>query len=633
MCGICGIVNFSESPVEPEKLRQMANAIAHRGPDDEGIWTDGNVGLASRRLAVMDISTNGHMPMCNEDRTLWITYNGEIYNFLEVRKKLIAKGHCFASHTDTETILHGYEEWGSTCVENFMGMFAFAIWDCRKMELFLARDRLGVKPLFYEWTDGRIIFCSELHPILMEKQLTIDDIDPIALNEFLAFGYVTPTRCFIKGLSKMPAGTTITINRHGFITHEYYHISVKEDQSLGYNDALVRTENLLETAVSRRLASDVPLGCFLSGGIDSGLVVALAARNSSRPISTFSVGFKNTTPDNDERIYARLVAQRYATDHHELEVDPHNIKSLPRLLYHFGEPFGDLSAIPTFQISMAAKQAITVALSGDGGDEAFAGYANIRASYLAQKINNVLPRPIICLIGQILQHRFVTIYPKAHSLRTLLNTYALQGPVEHYEIIDNWHSLERVKLLTIALYKDYDFVKKLVEKVSGLNLSLIDTYVDYHLRLPGSYLPKVDITSSAASLEIRSPFLDHVLVDFALTIPMRYKLRGGHQKHLLRELARKYLPREIISMPKKGFAPPVRQWLSTSWVYLLRGEIGQSLCRRDDLFDTRFLRNQIDEFLKGNHQLAPRLWLCICLELWIQLFIEKRLQAESELTE
>lgn len=629
MCGICGIVDLGAGQVSEEDLVEMRDQISHRGPDDAGVYLREGVGLAARRLSIIDLSARGHMPMPSEDEKQWITYNGEIYNFLELREELAAKGHHFRSECDTEVVLAAYREWGEDCAEHLAGMFAFAIWDASQRRLFAARDRLGVKPFFFVHQGERLVFCSEIHPLYRFSPPTADRVDPLALDYYLSAGNVPPDRCFVKGLSKLPPAHTMTFDARGLRMKRYWRVRFRPTRRAPLEDTLDALDEHLGKAVVRRLRSDVPLGCFLSGGIDSGLVTALAARGSDTPINTFSVGFSRGHPDDDERPLARLVAERYGTRHHEMVVDTDHRALLPLASWHVGEPFADIGILPMLQISREARKHITVSLSGDGGDESFAGYPNVRSAHIAQRFRRAVPGPVRRLL------RFGAGIPAVKSrlhaaevAERWLGQFVERTPAEQLDPSTTWHREWRHRMYSpesLEALGDADAIS-VTEAVLRDAGDLLDAemhlYADLHLRLGAGYLTKVDIASNMASLEVRSPFLDHELVEFAATLPFEQKFLEGRQKGLLRKLAERHLPHELIHQPKRGFAPAVGSWLRGEWSDLVRELVGNSHAAEAGLFRSDVLKNTAEAHIAGREDHPHRLYNYMCLEIWWRLFVD-----------
>ena len=634
MCGICGIVDFSGKKIEQAGLLQMRESLTHRGPDDAGFYIGDYIGLAHRRLSIIDLSPLGRQPMSNEDGTVWVVCNGEIYNFQKLRKQLKQLGHHFRSHSDTEVIVHAYEEWGKDCVDHFIGMFAFGIWDARKKSLFLARDRLGVKPLYYTEQGGRLLFASEPQTLYQYVKVTPETIDRSALDYYLAFGFISPDRSLIKQLNKLPPAHILRYDIGGTYVRRYWDVKFRHIQNKKLPLYLEELNYRLQKAVSRRLISDVPMGCFLSGGIDSGLITAMASIFSDKPVKTFSVGFTSATVKEDEMPFARLVAQKYGTIHQELVVDINAQTVLPRILWHCGEPFADVSIIPTYMICRAAKQSITVALTGDGGDESFAGYMNVQAAYLAQKLKRLFPGKLLYLLKRFTEGRRFA-FPRINTLLA----YATRPALQHYNL-SNWfdinarQSLYHPDWLNGRPVTDHlEMIANNLAQVKDLEEAEQLLFNDLHWRLPGDYLTKVDVASNMVALEIRSPFLDHEMVEYAAGLPIDIKLLHYRQKGLLRRLSRDYLPGELLYQPKRGFGPPLARWLREGWSSLVRSLISESLALRPGIFNAGAINTIVDEHLSGKKNHGNRLWALICFEVWWRLFIDKTMAPDDSLGE
>ena len=639
MCGICGIVDLSGRGIDRDAVLRMREGVAHRGPDDAGLYVDERVGLGHRRLSIIDLSEAGRQPLGNEDGTIWVMCNGEIYNHRELRAQLEAAGHHFRSHSDSEVLVHGYEEWGlEDTLPRVRGMFAFALWDGRLETLTLVRDRLGVKPLFYAEVAGKLLFASEAAVLYNHVVVTPETLDRGALDFLLAFGYVPPDRCLVQGIRKLPPAHVLRYDRAGIKLWRYWKVRFRPSRQNGLAEELDELDRRLQEAVARRLESDVPLGCFLSGGIDSGLVTALAARRSSEPLRTFTVGFTGAAPEVDERPLARLVAERYGTRHEELLVEPRARRVLPRIVWHCGEPFADVSVIPTYLICQAARDSITVALTGDGGDESFAGYQNVHAAYLAQGLKRWLPHGLRQGLRRVAGGLtgVLASVPAARRFNTLL-TYATRSPSQHYDLGNHWNAAFRRHLydprwINGAEAQDpLDVVSHYLGEASDLEEAEQLLYTDLHLRLPGDYLTKVDVASNLVALEVRSPFLDHDLVEYAAGLPVSAKLLRWRQKGLLRRLARRYLPTPVVDHPKMGFGPPIAHWLREEWAPLVRELVGKSLAARPGLFNPQVVHSVVEEHLSGRRNHAQRLWSLLCLELWWRLFVDRSMGPGDEL--
>jgi asparagine synthase (glutamine-hydrolysing) len=627
MCGICGIID--DAPIPEHELLAMRDALTHRGPDDAGSVLRPGAALGACRLSILDLSDQAHMPMADEDRSVWLVYNGEVYNFAELRRELEARGHRFRSTGDTEVVLRAYQEWGEDCPSHLEGMFAFAVWDERERKLFAARDRLGVKPFFFFERDGRFTFASEVHALYELAPPSADQIDPVALDFYLGFGYLPPDRCLLAGIRKLPPAHKLVWNASGLKIERYWELRFDPDPRMGVDQALEEWDEIFGAAVARRLRSDVPLGCFLSGGIDSGLVTAVAAERSDQPIHTFSVGFGQGGV-SDERPLARLVAERYGTVHTELGVDPMDRAVLPDLLRHVGEPFADVGCLPMFQISRAARQHITVALSGDGGDESFGGYASVMAADAAERVRRVLPAPLRKALAATARLPGLARIPTVARGRRFLESFVDAPLVRQFGFGEHWTPAHRARLYPGDGHGRFDPGKVdaiVASYMPADTVGLCDAQqhlvTDLGLRLPGDFLTKVDVASSAASLEVRSPFLDQRVVEWAARLPIEVKLAGGRSKGLLRRHAEKRLPKALVDAPKRGFAPDVGSWLRGEWSEWVRHLVHDSRTVEAGLFDGAVLRDLADAHLTSRERHGQRLWIYMCFEIWWRIFVSK----------
>jgi len=562
MCGISGKLYFDpKRPVEYRALERMNAVLAHRGPDDAGVYCAGPVGLAHRRLSIIDLSPAGHQPMSNEDGTIWITFNGEIYNFPDLREDLIRRGHRFRSKTDAETVVHLYEEDGPACVRALRGMFAFAIWDARTRTMLLARDRVGKKPLYYQMDDRGLRFASEIKAILMDPEVEVTP-DAEAIHHYLSFGYVPHPGTAYRGIRALPPAHVATV-RDGQLTIERYwrlRYGVKHPGT----EADLARELLrrLEEAVKIRMISDVPLGAFLSGGIDSSAVVAMMSRHASEPVRTFSIGFE--AAEYDERRHARLIADQFGTRHEEFVVRPDAAGILPTLVWHYDQPYADSSAIPTYYLAQVTRRHVTVALNGDGGDEGFAGYDRYVAHRLAGRLD---------WLPAAARRRFraaLGLVPRGVRRGSLLARGRrfldglLQPPDRRYSRWVFHFTADRKAELyqpdfaaAVSAPESEELLVRAFQTSDGLNMvdALLD--VDTRTYLPDDLLVKVDVASMAHALEARSPFLDHELLEFAAGVPSHLKLRGTEKKVLLRRALRGILPDAVLDRPKMGFGVPI----------------------------------------------------------------------------
>ncbi|MFN7976695.1 MAG: asparagine synthase (glutamine-hydrolyzing) [Vicinamibacterales bacterium] len=628
MCGIAGRVNFaSGAPVDAGVVGAMCDLIAHRGPDGHGVHCDGMIGFGHRRLAIIDLSPLGRQPMQTDDGQVVITFNGEIYNFQELRDALEARGHRFRSHSDTEVILAAYREYGDACVEKLAGMFAFAIWDAPRRRLLIARDRLGKKPLHYRIDGDGIAFASEPKAFLADPGFEAR-VNPQAIADYLSLQYVPAPLSAFAGVQKLPPAHVLVVEDGRVDVRRYWRLSYARQQTaISDDDAIEAMIEQTRRAVRRRLVSDVPLGAFLSGGIDSGLVVSFMAECLDTPVRTFSIGFDDEA--YNELPAARMVAEKYGTRHEEFVVRPRAADLLPQLVWHYGEPYADSSALPTYVLSELTRRHVTVALNGDAGDENFAGYDRYRAMVMANRLEAV-PRSlrrtgaaVSAAIAAAVPNR--TLRRGARFARRLADTperrYA--GWVLHFE-----PSLKRTlctpEFLAATEEHGYSYLESAFAGSDATTWLERTLDVDVRTYLPEDLLVKVDIATMAHGLEGRSPFLDHDLMEFAASLPARFKLRGGEKKWLLRQLARRRLPPTLLTLPKKGFGVPIDRWF--------REDLRETL--RDVLFDGRLagrgyvrmdaVQRIYDEHVSGQALWHFQLWNLLMLELWHRMFIDER---------
>ena len=638
MCGITGAAwTPTATPVEESTLRRMTAAIAHRGPDDDGHYVSAKGGaLGHRRLSIIDLA-GGHQPLSNEDATVWIAFNGEIYNYRELQPDLIAQGHRFHTSSDTETIVHLYEQYGVDCVHKLRGMFAFAIWDEIRQELFLARDRLGKKPLIYRHEAGRLLFGSELKSLLQVPG-SPREIDPVALADYLALQYVPYPKSILKGYAQLPPAhwARFTV-RTGDLTIQRYWTPPYEDQPLNEGESSIPTTDhewrtcLRETlteAVRLRLRSDVPLGAFLSGGIDSTIITGLMQQQSSRPVQTFSIGFP--VRQFDERTFAREAAKKLGTEHHEMVVDPSAVQLLPKLIHHYDQPFADSSAIPTMYLAEFTRKHVTVALTGDGGDELFSGYDRYLAVRLASRVD-LLPRWLRApLTHPVWQRIPASVQQKSRRrrLKRFLDVLG-QSPQRRYL---NWISIfddtRRADLFSPELQQqlgDHDAAEFILSAYARHPLNDMvrrTTAVDVDTYLPADILVKVDIASMAYGLECRSPFLDQHVAELAARMPQRLKLRGGTGKWILRDVFRDVLPDSITRRPKMGFGVPLDHWFRNELKDFVSETLLSTRCLQRGYFRPDAVRRLIEEHVSSQWDHSARIWSLLVLELWHQAWID-----------
>jgi len=621
MCGIAGKLNVDRNKhVEPGLIRAMCQALYHRGPDDEGIYVDGPVGLGMRRLSIIDLA-GGHQPIGNEDGTVWVVLNGEIYNYRDLRPGLEARGHRFATNSDTEAIVHLYEEYGPEFVHHLRGMFAIALWDKRQETLVLARDRLGIKPLYYAALGDRLVFGSELKALLPDG--ISREIDRQALHEYLSYNYIPGPRSIFKDVKKLQPGHRL-ISRHGRVTVEpYWRPEPVAGPANGGTEPVAyyveRLTELLKESVRYRLIADVPLGVFLSGGLDSSTVVAVMREVSSDPIKTFSIGFEDAS--FNELPYARTVARHFETEHHEFVVRPDVVDLVPKLVHFFDEPFADSSAIPCYYLSELARRHVTVALGGDGGDEVFAGYETYTAYKIASLYRGLSPR-LTAMIPSIVaklpvSHRKISFDYKA---KRFVQGALLPPERAHYawkEVFSD--EMKRGLYAADAnghLSDPYGaFERQFADCTASAMLSRLQ-YVDLRVYLPEDILVKVDRTSMAHSLEVRVPLLDHKLVEFAATIPPELQLRGLRKKYLLKRAMAHRLPGQILNRKKGGFNVPVPGWLRNELHDYVRDVLSEKRLREQGFFRPSYVQQMIRDHADLRADNSRHIWGLLVFALW-----------------
>ena len=628
MCGICGIADSSSRPVERRDLERMNAALFHRGPDSEGVHLGPGVGLASRRLAIIDL-ISGDQPISNEDGTLWIVLNGEIYNFPELRTDLEGRGHTFRTHSDTECILHLYEECGDACVEQLRGMFAFALWDGLRQRLLLARDRLGKKPLYYAHHAGALYFSSEL-PSLLKALPQRPELDLPALDLYLALQYIPDPWTPFTGVLRLPPAHRLVWQRGELALTHYWDLNYEPKWTAPESALIEELRTLLRESVRCRLLSDVPLGVHLSGGIDSSIVVALMAEASARPVKTFSIGFEEES--FSELAYARQVAQRYATEHHEFVVGYGDVAAtLDDLVDHLGEPMADPSALALYHLSRLTREHVTVALNGDGGDEAFAGYhrywldpwANRYLRLPGWVTRGLVPGLVRCLPAG--EDR-----PVGASLVDGLRRLEQLPSVDPRASILRWGSYfsasQRGQLWKEPVRRQLDFGRPeamlvdLFDRAPARTLADRTQYADIHTYLPGDLLVKADRMTMAWSLEGRSPFLDHKLMEWAARLPSRYRIRGGKGKILLRRAFRSELPPDVRRRGKQGFGLPVSSWFRGPLSTWARDRMLGTSSPLREWFEEPALCQLLEDHCQGRRDHGKRLWALAVLAVWADRF-------------
>lgn len=634
MCAICGIINFDGQPVDPGQLASMRDVMVNRGPDHAGEWFGEGVALGHRRLKIIDLSPQANQPMTNEDESVWVVLNGEIYNFPELRHTLTRRGHKFKSASDTEVIVHGYEEWGEDVIRKLDGMFAIAIWDVRRRRLILAVDRYGKKPL-YLWPDGRgLHFASDSKAIRQLKDFQTR-INPRAIECYLHYLAPTVKHSVYEGVQKVRPAHYRVYTADSMREECYWTPDFSHKLNLGENEALDAVDEKLQAAVKKRLISDVPLGAFLSGGVDSSMVVAMMAKMSDHPVRTFSVGF--TEQEFSEVHHSRSVARRYSTDHHELILEQDILGILPALVWEYGEPFADSSALPVYYVSKAARDYITVAMTGDGGDETFGGYDLFRASYYSQIVQKSLPEFLRKKLEDRLRHGNLRDQKGFRKKLGALLTHGSTDPEIRHSFWLGFTPLDRDQLYTPEFketldgYEAWQFYEEYYPDVLDLDLVDQNLFLTIVGRLPNDYLVKVDCAAMKVALELRSPFLDSELGALTAAIQSNLKVRGGKQKYLLKKLAERYIDHDVIYRPKKGFSIPLKDWFRKDLVPLLR----EFLSHGNLVACGWFRREPIDQLItQHSEQQADhthRIWALLWLEIWHRIFIDKTMSPSDRL--
>jgi asparagine synthase (glutamine-hydrolysing) len=623
MCGIAGRFNFdSAQPVDRARLMAMTDAVAHRGPDAGGYYLDGAIGLGHRRLSIIDLAT-GDQPLGNEDGSVQVIFNGEIYNFAEVRHELLAHGHQFRTNSDTEVIAHGYEQWGEHCVDRFRGMFAFAVWDAKARRLLLARDRLGVKPLYYAEVPGGLVFGSEIKSLLEDPQVR-REWRADALDAYLTLLYIPAPDTIYQGIHKLPPAHVLVAERGHIRVSKYWDLEFTGDgDARREEEYLEELDAHLREAVRLRMISDVPLGAFLSGGIDSSAVVAYMVESSDKPPVTISVGFEHQGFDEVE--HAETVARHLNCEFHALTASPRVEELLPKLAWHFDEPFADSSAVPTYYVSKAARQLVTVALSGDGGDELWAGYARHRVEQWEQRVRGALG-PASRIAGWLGQALPLSV-KGARSLRHLAanpdQAYALKHAYGMFEPgakrqLYSGDFRRRVNGHdALATFRD---AYRACSSSDPLDRSM---YVDARTYMIDDVLTKVDRMSMAVSLEAREPLLDHKLLEFAARVPASLKLKDGRSKYLLRRVLERRVPRSIVERKKSGFAAPIGEWLRGPLQAMTHELLLDGRLRDRGIFNPGEIDRLWREHRSRQADHDHRLWQLVMLELWFRQFIDR----------
>ena len=632
MCGITGIYDPEGGAISRDLLTRMNDIQFHRGPDEGGVHLEPGVGLGHRRLSIIDLS-GGKQPLYNEDHSVVVVYNGEIYNFQGLQDELTALGHRFRTHCDTEVIVHAWEEWGAECVKRFRGMFAFAIWDRNRRSLFLARDRLGIKPLYYAFLpSGQVIFGSELKTLYVHPDLP-REIDPLAVEEYFGYGYIPEPRTILKSALKLPPGHHLTLGpgQRRAEPVEYWDVPF---HPVPIGDEAALREELIERlreAVRIRLIAEVPLGAFLSGGVDSSAVVALMAGLSADPVNTCSISFGD--PRYNESEFAQAVAERYRTAHRVEQVDPDDFALVDKLADLYDEPYADSSAMPTYRVCQLARRQVTVALSGDGGDETLAGYRRYRWHTYEERMRGLLPlgvrRPLFGLLGRA--YPKLDWAPKVLRAKSTLQALARDNVEGYFHSVSVLHDEMRARLFSDAFkrelggYRAIEVMRRHAERApTDHPLSLVQ-YLDMKTYLVGDILTKVDRASMAHALEVRVPILDHKLVEWMSGLPPQVKLRGREGKYLLKTAMEPHLPHDLLYRPKMGFAVPLASWFRGPLRERVRSAVLGPVLGDTGLFNRDYLEHLVDHHQRGLRDYSATLWTILMFEAYL-----RRVQGETQ---
>jgi len=627
MCGIAGFISKAADRADERlsRLDAMCRTITHRGPDEQGMAIEGRAALGMRRLSIIDLAT-GQQPIYNTDRTKLIVFNGEIYNYRELKLDLESRGYKFRTNSDTETIIHAFDAFGPDCVKRLRGMFAFAIWDEREQALFIARDRVGKKPLFYAVTAaGEFIFGSEIK-VLLEHGGVSADIDHGALDAYLTFGYVPEELCIFKNVKKLEPGEFLVFKNGETRTERYWNFDFSADPLIESEDDIAADLlSRLRDAVGTRLISEVPLGAFLSGGVDSSAVVGLMSQILDQPVKTFSIGFNEDS--FDELKYARLASRAFKTEHHEFVLTPDFVDVVDDMIWHFDEPFADPSSLPTFMLSKLAREHVTVVLSGDGGDELFAGYTR----YVTDTGRSGLER-LPAAIRQNLLRPLSSALPHGARGKNYLFNISLGAAGRYIDSISHFNGPRRRKLysdeIRTKMNGSLDRGEKLFHEIARQANSndRIENllYLDSKTYLPGDILTKVDRMTMASSLEARSPLLDHELIDYVTRIPSGLKLKGSETKYIFKKAVEGIVPREILYREKQGFGVPIGEWINLQLNERISGDLADRRTLERGYFDSKYLSLLLDEHRRKRRDHSYALWTLWMLELWHRKYVDRR---------
>ncbi len=636
MCGICGIISLNKEPVNERLVEEMNSTLYHRGPDDEGFYFKNsgraiNVGLGMRRLSIIDLDS-GNQPIYNEDKSIVTVFNGEIYNFRELKENLIKKGHKFYTESDTEVIVHLWEEYGKDCVKHLNGMFAFTIWDDKKKELFLTRDRIGQKPLYYTQIGQQFYFSSEIKTFLKIPEFE-KKINKKAIHYYLTYQYIPTPMTIWKGVKALEPANFMTVRDSGIENiQRYWDIDYRNKTDLSFKQSKEKIRSLLKDATRKRMISDVPLGAFLSGGLDSSIIVGLMSEISDKPVKTFSIGFEEE--EFSELEYAKIIADKFNTEHHEFVVDTDFKDLIPDIAENYSQPYADCSALPSYIVAKKTKQHVKVALNGDAGDENYAGYLRYRALKISQYISwayKFMPKKLEKFMLKLIPIN-KAINPK--SMFSYLCRFV--KPLREKPALRNlnWHAYFTNDLKDFIYSEDmkgelagenpYNFLKDLFNNAPAENILDRAMYADIMAYLPDNLMVKMDIATMANSLETRSPFLDHRLVEFNTTLPPEWKLKGfSKSKHILKETFKDYFPPKIMKRRKQGFSIPLGKWFRGDWQNYLKDVILSKKALSRGYFKEESIRKLVNDHVEGRVDHGYCLWALLMLEMWHKRFVDK----------
>jgi len=630
MCGICGFYGFEDRTI----LKRMCDVIKHRGPNDSGIYLDKNIGLGNRRLSIIDVA-GGHQPIHNENESIWVTYNGEIYNYLEIKEDLEARGHQFYTNTDTETLVHAYEEFGENCLQKFRGMFAFALWDADKKQVFLARDRLGIKPLYYYFDGERLIFGSEIKSILqcgVPRRL-----DYNALHSYLSYRFVQGDSTIFHNIKKLPPGHLMLCGDKGVDVREYWDLKMAPQKN-SEDYYLQQLKGSLKESVKLRLMSEVQLGAYLSGGIDSSTIVAIMSSLLDEPIKTFSVGFGD--PNFDEFEYAQAIADHFGTEHHEFLVEPNAMELFPNIIWHFEEPIADPALFPTYILSEKAKKHVTVVLTGEGGDELFAGYEQYKIMALSEKYGRFLPKVIKTKAVPVVGEKMPSfIRDKLFRYSSLLGEEGIKRFSKYMSTLED-KGLSYLRLISVfdeeesrGIYTDTaknEIIRNLAEELNKVYFKdyrkneLLNRllYLEIKTSLQEHLLMKVDKMTMAHSIEARVPLLDHVVADLSTSLPQDLKLRGSTDKYILRKAAAELLPKKIINRKKQRFFVPIHTWLGGESKEYAMQILDSSVIKKRGYLKHPPIERMFRKFKDSKLYYSRQIWSLMALEFWHRIYMD-----------